>query len=577
MKQYIFYISFIISAFSFAQIEQGETTVNRDEDFTQESVTVERNYEPKVEAAEKIKQTPDIQPSGDEKLPVDYALKDVEAESDFETSTIDAEELPVTDESPYNNHIRGGFGNRASLRIDGYGEYKIDNDKSVGATLDYRSTNGSVPDAVTETDNSKLQAEGFFKMNFENAAADIRLGGGMHKLNYYGVPYNETQWQNLGVDNVTQRYTNVYVDADFDAFNHLLLEEIKLNAGFFGDKFDASESNFDATATLGNDKIIELNVGDGLDLGAMADVNLNFANTKFEQISETKYSFLTMGVAPQLYFQNELLKVKAGINLQYNGESESGDNDFHIFPKAEVFVTAVPEFGFYGGIQGNVMQNRYQTLYKENPYLLPNQDLRATVNKMEVYAGIRGDIGMNFKYDASAKYQDVENMLLFGKNYIDIGGAFGSRNSFSAIYDDGKRTAIEGNINYLGVSNLNLGGNLMVQTFSLDNFDEAWGKPNLTATISADYKFLDDRLILNGDLFYVDKRKTMAFDTNSTTGISSFELDPYIDLNVGATYLILDRWAAFIEINNALNKNYERFLDYDVQGITAVGGVMFKF
>ena len=576
MKKYIIYISLFAGGISFAQIQQGETTVNRDEDFTQESVTVERNYEPKVEAAEKIKQTPQIEPQSDEKLPVQMTLKDIEAESDFETSTIGAEELPVKDQSPYNNYIRAGYGNRASLRIDGFGEYALDDEKSIGASVLYRSTNGYIPDIEHATDNSKLAAEGFFKMNFENAQADVRLGGGMHKLNYYGIP--ETVTSGLPED-VTQRYSNVYVNGKYAAFDHLFLDEIRINAGFFGDKFDASESNFDLTAAAGNDRVLELNTLNDLELGLSADLNVNFANTQFKAIADQKYSFLTTGIAPKIHFQTEILKVSAGANLQYNNESGTDQSEFHVFPKAEVFVTAVPEFGFYGGITGGVQQNRYQNRYLDNPYLLPNQHLTATINKMEVYAGIRGDIGTDFKYDASAKYQNLENIPFFSR-YMGYGQPYMMANSFNTIYDNGKRTAIEGTINYLGVSNLNLGGNLLVQTYSLENYDEAWGMPGLQATISADYKFLDERLILGGDLFYVDKRKVIDFNPVTLLNgnlTNQGELDPYIDLNVNATYLILDRWAAFIEINNALNKNYDRFPDYPVQGITIIGGVMFKF
>src|SRR5690606_29874925 len=114
MKKSIIFISLFSGTMALAQIQQGQSTVNRDSDFEQQSVTVERNYEPKVEAAEKIKQTPQIESTEKDKLHVEYGLKDVNAESDFETTTIGAEELPVKDQNPYNNYIRAGYGNRAT-------------------------------------------------------------------------------------------------------------------------------------------------------------------------------------------------------------------------------------------------------------------------------------------------------------------------------------------------------------------------------------------------------------------------------------------------------------------------------
>ena len=580
MKKSIIFISLFSGTMALAQIQQGQSTVNRDSDFEQQSVTVERNYEPKVEAAEKIKQTPQIESTEKDKLHVEYGLKDVNAESDFETTTIGAEELPVKDQNPYNNYIRAGYGNRATLLIDGYGEYEIQDDRRVGASLEYFSTNGEIPDREISATNSKLAAEAFFKMNFERAEADIRLGGGLHKLNYYGVSMPQDELITLSIDDVSQRYTKVYTSAKYKTFDHPFLEKVFINAGFFGDKYDASESNFDALASFGRESLTELNFLGELDLGASADVNLNFSNAQFDQLFDNKYTQMTVGIAPLLHFANDIVRVKGGVNLQYYNESESGDSDFYIFPKAEVFVTAVPEFGLYGGIQGGVTQNRFQSLYNENPYLLPNQLLKATVNKMEVYAGVRGDIGTNFKYDASAKYQDLENIPFFSK-INEFGQSYMQGNSFSAIYDDGTRTALEGNINFLGIANLNLVGNLLFQSYALENFEEAWDKSTIQAKISADYKFLDERLILGGDIFYVDQRyatyNLMTDNMVDQQNLPVYELSPYFDLNLRATYLILDRWAAFVEFQNALNKNYNRFLDYPVQGITGVGGVMFKF
>lgn len=580
MKQYILYITFLMGGISFAQIEQGETTVNRDEDFNQESVTVEREYEPKVEAAEKIKQTPEVVPTTTEKMAIDYTLKDVEAESDFETSTIGAEELPLDKENPYNNYIRAAYGNRASLLVDGYGEYKLDNDKSIGGSIDYYSTKGKIPDVLTNSSSAKLNAEGFLKMNFENALADVRLGGGIHKLDYYGISETASNQFNEDTD-VTQRYTNIYASGKYKAFNHLYLDEVKLKAGFFGDKFDASETSLDANARFANNHVFTISALNDMAFGASANVNINYANSNFKQLTETKFSYLTAGIAPNLHFGTDIFKASAGLNLQYNNESESSESDLHIFPQAEIFVTAVPEFGFYGGIKGGVAQNRYQTLYNENPYLLPNQLLKSTINKMEIYAGIRGDIGADFKYDASAKYQNLENIPFFSR-LQQFGQPYMQANSFSTLYDNGKRTAIEGTIKYLGITNLNLGANILLQTYSLDNLDNALNKPKIKANISADYKFLDERLILGGELFYIGKRQATQYGEIIPHNIypadmTNIDLDGYLDLNVNATYLFLERWAGFLEVNNILNNNYDRFLDYQVQGITFLGGVMYKF
>lgn len=580
MKQHFFYIASIFSGLAMAQIHQGETNVNRDTDFKNESVVVERVYEPKVEAAEKIKQTPDISESKSTKLPVTYGLKDVEAESDFETSTIHADELPVRDQVPYNNYIRAGLGNRYTFLADGYAAFPLDNNKDVGVSLDYYSSAGDIPEVSVDTDELKMNAEGFLKMNFDKSKADLRLGGGIHQLNYYGFNDSFRDVKDLKADD--QSYKNIYVAGRYDAFNHLFLDNVQIKAGFFTDKYDATESSFDAKSSFKNLNLFDPHWMNDLQIGAKADVNLNVTNTDFETISKDSYRFLNVGINPKLAVSNELLQLDLGANVQYlNADSFKDTNKIYVFPTLSISLDAIPAFGVYGGMTGGLIQNKYETLYQQNPYLLTNQHLEYTRNQLEVFAGIRGDIGQNFKYDASATFQDLKNIPFFykGSNFYDSSA---QQNAFSTIYDDGRKTTIEGRLNYTGVSNLNLGSSLRFQTYQLDHLDKAFDRPSIQASLDADYKLLNDKLILGANLFFVGKRKALQDDgpiinvTNLPT-YSIYNLDPYVDLNLNAQYMLMQRWSAFIEIRNVLNKNYERFLDYEVQGITGIGGVMFKF
>ncbi|MGI9526255.1 MAG: hypothetical protein ACR2MS_03980 [Weeksellaceae bacterium] len=581
MKQHFFNIAFLFSGLALAQIQQGETTVNKDTDFKDESVVVERVYEPKVEAAEKIKQTPEITPEAKSKLPVSYGLKDVEAESDFETSTINADELPVKNSNPYNNYIRAGAGNRYSFLADGYAEFPIDDDKSFGASMSYYSSAADVPDITVDNNELAMNAEGFLKLKFDEADADLRVGGGVHQLNYYGL--TKAQRNQADIETDDQSFKNIYVSGKYQAYNHLFLDNVTLRAGFFNDKYDAKESSFDVYSQFKNLNLLDTNWMNDLKVGAKADVNLNLSNSTFEVESDDSYRFFNVGINPQLAVVNGYLQLDLGANIQYLNRSTHEDtSDVYVFPTLTIALNTIPEFGFYGGITGGLIQNRYESFYQENPYLFTNQHLEYTRNKMEVFAGFRGDISTNFKYDASARFQQLEHIPFFAK-HNHLTNNLLPRNSFSVTYDNGKKTTLEGRLNYVGISNLDLSTTLTLQDYKLDVLPDAYDKPAVQASMDANYKFLDEKLILGGQLFFVGKRKAKLLEpyvshinanlSNSTT----FSLDPYLDLNLNAHYMFLDRWAAFIEIRNILNTNYERYLDYEVQGITGIGGVMFKF
>ncbi|HEY9561391.1 MAG TPA: hypothetical protein VIR29_11465, partial [Anseongella sp.] len=101
---------------------------------------------------------------------------------------------------------------------------------------------------------------------------------------------------------------------------------------------------------------------------------------------------------------------------------------------------------------------------------------------------------------------------------------------------------------------------------------QAWNVPALKLYMSPTYNYRD-KLFLTADLFYVGERN--AYLGNSGTGASYQVLDPYADLNFGATYKINTNFGVFLNANNILNKQYEHYLNYQGLGFTMVGGLTF--
>ena len=55
------------------------------------------------------------------------------------------------------------------------------------------------------------------------------------------------------------------------------------------------------------------------------------------------------------------------------------------------------------------------------------------------------------------------------------------------------------------------------------------------------------------------------------------ELDPYVDLNFNGGYEFTNRLTAFGRVNNVLSTNYEKYVNYKVQGIQVLAGIIYKF
>ena len=54
-------------------------------------------------------------------------------------------------------------------------------------------------------------------------------------------------------------------------------------------------------------------------------------------------------------------------------------------------------------------------------------------------------------------------------------------------------------------------------------------------------------------------------------------LDSYIDANINLGYRFNPQLSVFVKGNNLLSDNYEKWVDFPVQGIQFLGGVTYKF
>lgn len=585
-----------LCALSFAQIKQGEVSVNGENQIKQGEVTVKRHYEPNVNAAEKIKQTPKVSaPKTKKHSAINYQTKDIEAASEFETTPISAEKLPINQTPPYRNYIRAGYGNNSTLRLNGFVSMPIDEDKAVGLNASYLGTdlNNKELKNWVNTNQSKINAEAFFNYNLQDAKFTLKAGAGVDKLNLYGIPKDILTTLSEKLE-APQKFTNVYAKAEYDKFNEAYFKLAKAEAYYLNNNWKSNELGFLGKTSFNTGDLYEADFLGGLILGAKAEANLNYIFTKLEDFyagSLPKTNYLNAGIKPQLEIKNEVVKLLAGANLQYVTESEQKNNKFRIFPNIELKLNTAKEFTIYGGITGGVQMNSYQNFYRENPFLSPSFQLQPTVNKLELYGGIMGDIGENFKYNAKAGVQDLENEYFFIKrmqfknqpspnNPPEGAPNYNYLNSFTPSYDDAKRTYINGSIQYIGIEKLSLGANLLIQAYSVEHLNKAFEKPSLSGSFNAQYAIFGERLLLGGDLLFVGKRnglhQTLITSSNHYSG-ENVAVPAYLDLNLNANFMLTPQWVLFAEGSNLLNNHYQRFADYNVQGFTIVGGVQYKF
>jgi len=221
----------------------------------------------------------------------------------------------------------------------------------------------------------------------------------------------------------------------------------------------------------------------------------------------------------------------------------------------------------------------------ENPFVSPTLTILRTDQQYNAYGGIRGKLASNVSYNLKGGYMSENDKPLYKLNptktlsVTEVEKGYEAGNSFQVLYDDVKTLYAFAEVSVDFSKQLKFGGNVAYNNYSTTNEAEPWGLPNLKATAFANYNI--DKWFAGADLFFVGQRiDELDFAIPGVFINRSPELidvGNYVDLNLNAGYKFTDRLTAFAKINNVLNSNYQKYTNFEVQGLQFFAGLTYKF
>ena len=127
-------------------------------------------------------------------------------------------------------------------------------------------------------------------------------------------------------------------------------------------------------------------------------------------------------------------------------------------------------------------------------------------------------------------------------------------------------------------------GKLNFEDYQPAQESASWYKPQMR--ISSDLLFnVTDKIALNASVAIQDASKAKLYtvapaspyvipDPNNETVVS---VKGFVDLGVGASYKINNKFSAFARANNLFNSSYSRYLYYPTIGTNIFGGLTYSF
>lgn len=576
-------VLFSITTIFFSQF----SAFSQEKELGTEVVNIVKPYTPTISDAFKIKETPNLNDSTTtQKKEVKYSIFSVPVASTFTPAKGKATNIEKAKrEKFYDNYATLGFGNYTTILGELYSNFQISRTDNAGFFFRHNSSQGGIKDVYLDDKYYDTSLDANYTSRQRDIAYRLEAGAEHQIYNWYGIPNEFAPHLYLGEIDPKQTYLSGYLGGSI-ALDNSYFERSSLNIRFLGDAFSSSEFNvklkpefsFPLENLSAEQASLKLKVDGDIDYLSGSFDN-NYFNT-----SGIKYSYLNVGVAPSLRFVNDDLAVSLGVAGYLSLDSEHSNTDFSLYPRLNASYRLMDETVIvYGGVEGGLQQNSYYSFKEENPFISPTLYIVPTQKLYEAFGGVKGKLSNSIAYNFRAAYGKDENLALFQANERKIIGSdpkgYEHWNSFNVVYDDVNTLSIFAELQVAISDAFSLGVNADYYNYSTDLESEAWNLPTIKASVFSDFK-ITEQLYGGASLFFVGERKDLVYNYFEPAGdlySNEVTLDSYLDANLHFGYRFTDRISAFVKGSNLLSDNYEKWMNYPVQGIQALVGATYKF
>ncbi|WP_262731986.1 TonB-dependent receptor [Gaetbulibacter sp. NE] len=570
-------IKYIITLAFLVVVSNGFSQERETDTIATDVVNVVKPYTPTISDAFKIKETPTLNDSTTaQKKDVKYNIFSIPVASTFtpakgKAATVDkAKSIKL-----YDNYASLGFGTYTTILGEVYLNHALNRTERVGGYLSHHSSQDGIDGLLLDDNFSNTNLNANFSKQLRDMSWTVDAGFGLQTYNWYGLPQPLFDETTADMINEGHSFYNVHFGGKLN-FEDAIIDNLKVRFRRFGDDQDSGENRFVAssefTVPIRGEEI-------------KTEVTIDYIGGEFDRNFYTedaiKYGNINFGIAPSYQLKQDDLTVNLGVNLVYLNDTEFSDNKFYIYPNITASYRLVDEILIaYGGIEGGLIQNSYYDFANENPFVSPTLFIAPTDQQYNASVGLKGKLSNSMSYNISGRYFADRNKAMFMSNSV-LGGAtedYQYGNSYGIVYDDVNTLSVAGELNVDINRNFNLGIKAEYFNYSTDTQSEAWNLPDIKGSLFLDYQ-IDDNWFAGAGLFFVGERKDLFYEEGTLVPSSpvTVTLDSYFDANAHVGYRVTDRLSVFVKANNIANNDYQRWMNFPVQGIQVLGGATYQF
>lgn len=549
MRNYTKYISFLSCSFFingvalYAQ-EKNDTTIDN------QTIQITQTYKPEIAPPSK----PVIIPS----LPrVDTVKPRFQYEVPQQTLSYTYHSVPIRplalgaskSPMPFQNYVKLGYGNLSSLYVDaGVGSVKTA-EYEASAHFSHLSQKGRIENQQSSRTYFDAAGKYFTSGHALGAELDVLYNGNT----FYGYDHSVYEYQK---NTIKQGFTgvNLTLSAENTQMNSKnIWYKPNVSFGMYADKFEAKERNF------AFDIPVYMPIEDS---SIIFSLGLKGNFTRFSNsMKEVNNNYLQ--VNPAVDIITEKSNIHIGVSPTWGK-----DNTCYLLPDLSLNTRIFKKgLALVAGWKADLTQNTYQQLSLKNPFVYNHYDIQQTRTD-QVYGGFESAFGQHISFGGTASWRQYKHLALFINDYTTNKDG----KVFDVVYDSKVQAiSLEAFIRYQVGNTFGLSGSASWYNFyKTTTFDKVYGEPAFKLNGSLYFHPLE-QLYLGVNLDFWNR--LFALNADGTNRL----MPAFVDVSANAEYNIIPRLSAFVQLNNLLGSNYQRWNQYDSYGFNIIGGIRFKF
>ena len=247
-----------------------------------------------------------------------------------------------------------------------------------------------------------------------------------------------------------------------------------------------------------------------------------------------------------------------------------GVSTFKVLPDV-AFTYALPKLKMipYFKFGGNVDLVSMNEMFEENPYVADSVMIHPTINKLGFEIGLNGRVKKLITYNTSFSVKAYEDMYFWDAQYLRKPYTMTTCN---VEYDDATVMDFHGDFGLL-FRKVNFAANFDYYLWQLQTIKEAWYKPIIDFTLASRFYIVNPNS--NKNKLSVEPRLYYRLFTPESHGDYGTIFN--VDLGFEATYFYNSIFQIFLDVNNILGMNTDKYVDYPLQGFNFLIGASFSF